>query len=128
MTNIALCGRMQRPSKSGGLLFCKTMNLQESHDVDHFLLFLQNNDGKTFNQLMRTLCKIYAESKEQDFDYLPSASAIAAAFVNFWYATFWAKYAEDKQLFNELKVEIISFVSAALALSALSEFELGNVY
>jgi hypothetical protein len=98
-----------------------------SHDVQHFILFLENYDGKSVNELMKDLCSIYKKSVEDGFDFIALASARAASFVNFFYPVFWAKYAENKQEFFESKIEIVSFVATSIANSAFAEFELGNL-
>ncbi len=93
-----------------------------------YLLFLENHDGKTFNELMRDLCQIYALSEEGSFDYLPSSISRAATFTSLHFPLYWAKFASDRDFFFANKLEIIAFVSAELAISALKEFQLGNLY
>lgn len=104
------------------------MKIKDNHDVNHFILFLENHDGSSFNSLMQDLCKIYADSQESAFDYLPSAVSRAAVFVNSWYLYYWKKYAEDKDFFPKNIVAVTCFVATELAISAQSEFKLGNVY
>lgn len=121
---------MQRllSSEQSFSLFNSFMKLRNMRDVQHLLLFVENHDGRTFNQLLKDLCKIYAESQESEFNYMPSAVACATTFIHLWYPLFWAKYSENKHFVFEKKNEIISFVAAELASSALDEFRLGNVY
>lgn len=104
------------------------MKIRNMNDVRHLLLFVENHDGRTFNQLLRDLCEIYAESQESGFDYMPSAVSRVTTFIHLWYPLFWAKYSEDKHFVFEKKNEIISFVAVELAQSALNEFKLGNLY
>lgn len=121
---------MQRPLNTewSFFFFSGFMKLRHMQDIQHLLLFVENHDGRTFNQLLKDLCVIYAESQEGNFDYMPSAVSRATTFIHLWYPLFWAKYSEDKHFVFEKKNEIISFVAVELAQSALNEFKLGNVY
>ena len=83
--------------------------------------------------MMRDLCQIYVLSQEGHFDYLPSAVSRASAFACSYFSFYWAKFAEGKDYFlsDQLfasKTEIIAFVATELAVSALNEFKLGNIY
>ena len=98
------------------------MKIRNMNDVRHLLLFVENHDGRTFNQLLRDLCE------DSGFDYMPSAVSRVTTFIHLWYPLFWAKYSEDKHFVFEKKNEIISFVAVELAQSALNEFKLGNLY
>lgn len=102
--------------------------LQLREQSGKFLLFLENHDGKTFNQLMRDLCQIYVLSQEGHFDYLPSAISRATTFTSSHFSLYWAKFADSRDYFFTNKAEIIAYVSTELATSALKEFEIGNVY
>jgi hypothetical protein len=93
-----------------------------------FLLFLENHDGNSFNAMMRDLCKIYALSKEGHFDFLPSAVSRATTFTDSHFSVYWAKFADDREFFFDRKTEIVAFVATELAISALNEFRLGNIY
>jgi len=93
-----------------------------------FLLFLENHDGKTFNQLMRDLCQIYVLSQEGHLNYLPSAVSRATTFTQSHFSVYWAKFADSRDYFFANKPEIIAFVATELAVSALKEFKLGNIY
>lgn len=119
-------------SKSDFLFNHRFMNLKDSHDVRHYLLFLENEtEGKgknLYSLLMRDLCKIYAQSIEESFDYLPSAVARTSTFVSSYYSIFWAKYAHKKDELVRCRTEITSFIATQIAMSALDEFKLGNVY
>ena len=93
-----------------------------------FLLFLENHDCNSFNAMMRDLCEIYALSKEGHFDFLPSAVSRATTFTCWHFPTYWSKFTNDRDFFFDRKSEIIAFVATELALSALKEFEIGNLY
>jgi hypothetical protein len=93
-----------------------------------FLLFLENCNGVSFNSMMRDLCQIYVLSQEGHFDYLPSAVSRASAFACSYFSFYWAKFAEGKDYFLASKTEIVAFVATELAVSALNEFKLGNIY
>ena len=104
------------------------MKISDSHDVEHFILFLENRDGKNWNALMSNLCKIYADSQEQNFNYYPDAVCLTTSFVWHWYSEFWSKYAVDKQAFVRDRPEITAFVATQIACDALEEFKLGNLF
>jgi hypothetical protein len=103
-------------------------SLKLREESGKYLLFLENHDGKTFNQLMRDLCQIYALSQEGHFDYLPSSVSRATTFAGSHFPLYWAKFASDRNFFFVNKLEIIAFTSTELATSALKEFQLGNLY
>ena len=93
------------------------------------MLFLENHDGESWNQLMKDLCVLYAKSFEsEDFTYMPHATACASRLCMKFYSHFWAKFAQRKQDFVENKTEICCYVASCIALSAQQEFQLGNVF
>jgi hypothetical protein len=104
------------------------MKLAQNHDVSHFLVFLENVDGNSYNQLMRDLCAIYADSLTGSITYLASAVARSTTFASKYYPLFWAKYSENKNFFHQHRGEITAFVATELSVSALNEFQIGNVY
>lgn len=93
-----------------------------------YLLFLENYDGQSFNELMRELCLYYSEAQEQQLSFMPNAVARAVNFCSTHYAFYWAKYAKDKNSFARDKAEICAYVATELVLYAKREFEIGNVY
>jgi hypothetical protein len=93
-----------------------------------FLLFLENHDGASFNSMMRDLCQIYVLSQEGHFDYLPSAVSRASTFAHSHFSLYWAKFADDREFFFDRKTEVVAFAATELAISALNEFKLGNIY
>lgn len=93
-----------------------------------YLLFLENHDGQSFNELMRDLCLCYVKSKEQQFSFMPNAIARAISFCNMHYSYYWARYAKKKDSFVRDRAEISAYVATELVLYAKREFEIGNVY
>jgi hypothetical protein len=117
-------------STQSGLFYCseKMSTAKLRDESGKFLLFLENHDGNSFNAMMRDLCKIYALSQEGHFDFLPSAVSRATTFTDSHFSVYWAKFAESRDYFFANKPEIVAFVATELAISALKEFEIGNLY
>lgn len=98
----------------------------ESHDIRHFILFLENNDGNAYNLLMRDLSSIYS-SVHNDAEFLAAGAFRASLFVRENFSHFHAKYAKDKRSFYVWRNEIIAYVATALVNSEIVEFKLGNL-
>jgi len=91
-------------------------------------LFLGHHHGPSYNEMMRDLCKIYLSGIEDGFDYLPSAIARATAFANLHFSFYWAKFAENKDFFQQKRNELVACAATNIALDARAEFEIGNLY
>jgi hypothetical protein len=94
-------------------------------ELNHFFLFLENHDGISYNALLKSLSWIYQNTEE--FDYYELALFETSQFVSKFFAFFWSKYCNQKDLFLTHKNEIISIVAFRFAQSALREFKLGNL-
>lgn len=102
------------------------MQTSFKQEVNHFTLFLENHDGISYNALFKSLSWIYQNVEESD--YYDSALFETSQFVAKFFAIFWSKYCNQKDLFSAHKNEIISIVAFRLAKSFLQEFKLGNLY
>lgn len=103
-----------------------------SHDVNHFVIFLENHDGATYNSLMTELSRLYCEMAPRDTvmecKFVSMAVAMSSTFVNYWFDTFRKSYPTDRIFFCRNKAEIISYVASEIALAAFREFKIGNLY
>ncbi len=129
---------LQSMYRSGmGGTFCKqtsNMNLTEaaisateSHDIRHFILFLENNDGNEHNSLMRDLSSIYT-SVYNDREFFAVGIFRALAFVQSQHLLFCNHYAKNWNFFYNFRNEIAAYVAAEFVNSAMAEFKLGNLY
>lgn len=96
------------------------------HELNSFMLFLENHDGSSYNTLGRSLTWIY-ENVDQS-KYYDTALFETSQFASSFFAVFWSKYSTRRDLFVTHKNEIISIVAFRLAQSFLDEFKLGNLY
>lgn len=96
------------------------------HELNNFMLFLENHDGNSYNALGHSLTWIY-ENVDED-QYYDAALFQTSQFASSLFAVFWSKYSTQKDLFAAHKNEIISIVAFRLATSFLNEFKLGNLY
>lgn len=127
MTRSVVACRIQRPLSTEWSFFInRNMQTAFKQEVDHFTLFLENHDGISHNALLKSLSWIYQNVEESD--YYDSALFEASQFVSKFFAFFWSKYCNQKDLFLTHKNEIISIVAFRFAHSALNEFKLGNLY
>jgi hypothetical protein len=125
-------------SETGGFLFSPNMThnnislIVNSHDVNHFILFLENHDGITYNSLMHGLSSLYSEimpqNTAQECKFISQAVAMSSTFVNYWFDTFMKTYPTDRIFFCRNKAEIISYAASEMALAAFQEFQIGNLY
>lgn len=99
----------------------------ESHDIRHFILFLENNDGNAYNSLMRDLSSIYT-SVHNNRQFLAAGIFRASTFVQSQHLCFCRHYAKDWNFFYSFRKEIVAYVAVELVSSAMAEFKLGNLY
>jgi len=96
------------------------------HELNCFVLFLENNDAKSWNALRADLSAIYlAASGEEEF--LSKAVFRVATFVERWRATYWAKYAVNRDCFFTRHQSFVAAASMRIAYSEMQEFKLGNL-
>lgn len=99
----------------------------DQHLAEKFVLFLENNDGPNWNQLVTELCSIYAKTQEDKaILYLPNATAETTV-----YATrFFQKFAksEQKRFLNRTKTALIGYAAGQIAIDSFVEFKAGHVY
>jgi hypothetical protein len=99
----------------------------ESHDIRHFIIFLENNDGNAYNLLMRDLSSIYT-SVHNDREFFAAGIFRAFSFVQDQHLYFCHNYAKDRNFFYSRRREVVAYVAAEFVNSAMAEFKLGNFY
>ena len=95
------------------------------HELNWFVLFLENNDAKSWNALRADLSAIYLAASGED-EFLSKAVFRVATFVERWRATYWAKYAVNRDYFFTRHQSFVAAASMRIAYSEMQEFKLGN--
>lgn len=101
-------------------------------EIDHFMLFLENHDGESYNALQKSFTHIFKNLtgigvvREKDFFSLALPEAVK--FVSKHYGFFWSRYCNQRVKFTEHKQEITCVVAYRLAHGSLEEMRLGNFH
>lgn len=104
------------------------MRLLSSRLTEEFVLFLENCDGPSWNQLGSDLCEIYARSREDSsFSYLANAASIASLYATQHFHEF-QRVAYGRYISPSVKISLTAYASAQIAADFFGEFEIGNVY
>jgi len=99
----------------------------DQHLAEKFVLFLENNDGPSWNKLATELCTIYARSREDsNIPYLANATAEVTIYAAKSFQAFAAT--EKRRFLHNTKNALIGFASGRIATDFFREFKIGNVY